>query len=291
MKRSPRFPIYIPSKGRYNIRYTSDFLSRIGVFHYLIVEKEEYELYYQYTKDNPFVKLLILDKSFQENYETLDNLGLLKPVGPGAARNFAWEHSIKNGFSYHWVMDDNIRQFIYLHENKKITISDGTFFYLMEDFVLRFKNLLMAGPHYAMFVPRKQKYKPFFFNTRIYSCNLIKNDIPFRWRGRYNEDTILSLDILSKGYCTLLFNYFLQEKIKTQLIKGGNTEVFYKKEGTFPKSQLLVNVYPQYAKLTYKFQRIHHEVNYKPFKNNKLLLNKNYEPENLKIKPQIKKII
>ena len=43
-------------------------------------------------------------------------------------------------------------------------------------------------------------------HSRIYSCNLIRTDIPYRWRGRYNEDTILSLDILRGGHCTLLFN-------------------------------------------------------------------------------------
>ena len=45
----------------------------------------------------------------------------------------------------------------------------------MESFVLRYKNVVMAGPHYRMFMPARLKRAPFFLNTRIYSCNLIKN--------------------------------------------------------------------------------------------------------------------
>ena len=56
----------------------------------------------------------------------------------------------------------------------------------MEDFVLRYKNIAMAGPQYTMFVTDRSAntYPPFTVNTRIYSCNLIRNDVPFRWRGR-----------------------------------------------------------------------------------------------------------
>jgi hypothetical protein len=108
-------------------------------------------------------------------------------------------------------------------------------------------------------------------NTRIYSCNFIKNDIPYRWRGRYNEDTILSLDILKDGFCTIQFNAFLQNKVRTSTLRGGNSGEFYDKEGTLPKSQMLADVYPQYAKVKWRFSRIHHYVDYTPFKKNKLI--------------------
>ena len=87
---------------------------------------------------------------------------------------------------------------------------------------LRYKNVAMAGPQYKFFAPDRQKLPPFVRNTRIYSCNLIRNDLPFRWRGRHNEDTIKSLDVLKAGWCTILFNAFLQDKAPTLTIKGGN---------------------------------------------------------------------
>ena len=64
-----------------------------------------------------------------------------------------------------------------------------------------------------MFVPRKSAdLPPFKANTRIYSCILIDNALPFRWRGRYNEDTDLSLRVLKAGLCTIQFNAFLRRR-------------------------------------------------------------------------------
>ena len=132
-------------------------------------------------------------------------------------------------------MDDNIKLFRRWHKNQRIKCYDGTPFKVMEDFVLRYKNIAMAGPNYSFFVIDKwgYKYGPFTVNTRIYSCNLIRNDVPYRWRGRYNEDTDLSLQMLKGGWCTVQFNVFLQEKTNTQVLKGGNTDAFYAKSWLF----------------------------------------------------------
>ena len=34
---------------------------------------------------------------------------------------------------------------------------------------------------------------------------------------------------------------------------------------------MLADVYPQYSKIKWRFSRVHHYVDYKPFKNNKLI--------------------
>ena len=174
-------------------------------------------------------------------------------------------------------MDDNIKSFKRYNKNKRIACYNGTPFKVMEDFVLRYKNIAMAGPQYTMFVTDRSAntYPPFTVNTRIYSCNLIRNDVPFRWRGRYNEDTDLSLNMLKANWCTIQFNAFLQEKITTQAVKGGNTEAFYSGEGTLPKSKMQVALHPDVSKLKWRFGRWHHIVDYSQFKrNNRLMLNK-----------------
>lgn len=272
------YPIHIPSKGRYASNITVKALERMKVNNYwVVIEEQEFDLYRNAIgKDH----LLVLDKSYQENYSTLDDLGETKSKGPGAARNFAWEHSISKGYPWHWVMDDNIFRFSRFNQNNYYEVQDPVFFRVMEDFCLRYENVAMAGPNYEMFVTRKEKHPPFIMNTRIYSCNLIRNDVPFRWRGRYNEDTILSLDMLSAGWCTIQFNVFLQFKATTQTVKGGNNTDFYAKEGTLPKSKMLVMVFPQIAKLTYKFGRAHHHVDYRPFKTNKLRKRKDMQVDN-----------
>ena len=220
---------------------------------------------------------MVLPREYQERYETCDDLGMDKPLGAGPARNFAWDHSIENGFEWHWVMDDNIRRFQRLNRNVKVTFGDGTGFWLMETFVLRYRNIGMAGPNYAMFAPRKQKLAPFKANTRIYSCNLIRNDIPFRWRSRLNDDTDLSLRVLKSGWCTVLFNAFLQEKMATMQMHGGYNDAFYKVEGRLPACETLVRLHPDVARLTWKWNRWHHHVDYRPFEKNKLRLKDDVE--------------
>jgi hypothetical protein len=137
----------------------------------------------------------------------------------------------------------------------------------MEDFCQRYKNVSMAGPNYYMFVPDRAKHPPIIFNTRIYSCNLIRNDAPYRWRGRYNEDTDLSLRILKAGFPTALFNNFAAEKLKTLTQKGGNTDTIYAVENALLlKAQSLAEQHPDCAEITERFGRTHHYVNYKKFK-------------------------
>lgn len=267
---NPRFPLYIVSKGRADSRLTAKSLEAMGVPYYIVVEKQEYEAYSAVI--GPMGKVLILDPKFQEQYDTFDDLGSTKSKGPGAARNFAWAHSIHQGHAWHWVMDDNINGFYRLNRNLKVPVSDGTIFRVMEDFCLRYENIAMAGPNYHMFAPRKSGgIPPFVVNTRIYSCNFIRNDVAFRWRGRYNEDTDLSLQMLKSGWCTVQFNAFLQYKITTQVLKGGNTDAFYAKEGTLPKSTMLYRMHPDVTKVVFKFNRWHHHVDYTRFKRLKLI--------------------
>lgn len=273
---NPKYPIYIPTKGRADSRLTIKALEYMNVPYTAVVEEQEYDEYAKVV--NP-KNLLVLDKKYQEEYDTCDDLGDTKSKGPGPARNFIWEHSMKQGHKRHWTMDDNIQKFIRFNNNLQIPVSSGGIFRAMEDFVDRYKNVAMAGPNYYMFVPRKSKVPPFVMNTRIYSCNLILNEAPYRWRGRYNEDTILSLDMLKDGWCTVQFNAFLQLKTTTQKIKGGNTEEFYAKEGTRPKSEMQVKVHPDVSRMVWRFGRIHHYVDYSKFKGNKLLRDKGIQYE------------
>lgn len=266
---NPKHPIYIVSKGRAESRLTSRALERMGVPYFIVVEEQERAAYAAVIDPK---KVLVLDKRYQCEYETCDDLGETKGKGPGPARNFAWDHAIASGHTWHWVMDDNINDFFRWNRNRQIRVSTGAIFFAMEDFSARYSNVLMSGPNYFMFVPRKTKAPPFVANTRIYSCNLIRNDAAYRWRGRYNEDTDLSLRMLKNGYCTLQFNAFLQEKKTTQLLAGGNTAEFYAKDGTGPKSAMQVRLHPDVSRIVWRFGRIHHHVNYAPFKKNKLAL-------------------
>lgn len=274
---SPRFPLYIPSKSRAAIATTPRILERMGLPYLMVVEEQQHAEYARYF--NP-KHLLILDSEYQRNYDTFDDLGDTKSKGSGPARNFIWDHSAAAGAEWHWIMDDNITYFQRLHRNQRIALADGTGFAAMEDFCLRYTNIAMAGPHYQMFAPSRSKLPPFEVGTRVYSCNLIRNDVPFRWRGRYNEDTDLSLRMLKAGWATVQFFAFLQNKLTTQYMTGGNTEAWYAKDGTRAKSEMLVREHPDVARLAVRYGRVHHVVDYSQFRTMRLIRRPDYvQPE------------
>ena len=253
---NPRYPIYVISKGRWESRLTSKALDSMNVPYSIVIEPQEYEEYASVIDKN---KILILPFS---------NLG----QGSIPARNWVWEHSISIGAERHWILDDNIDGFIRLNRNRKIKVDSGVTFRCIEDFVDRYENVALAGMDYRYFAPERVKMSPYVMNTRIYSCILIKNDIPFRWRGKYNEDTDLSIRVLKEGYVTILFKAFLCNKVGTLKMKGGNTDSIYNtgdKRLEFAES--LKEQHPELVKVVWRYERWHHEVNYDPFKNNSLI--------------------
>ncbi len=254
---NPRHPVYVISKGRWQSRLTVKSLERIGVPYHIVIEPQEYDSYAAVIDPK---KILTLPFS---------NLG----QGSIPARNWVWENSISRGAERHWILDDNCDGFYRLNWSIKTPVKSGTGFKLCEDFVDRFENVAMAGQQYYMFVPRKQAFQfpPVTLNTRIYSCILLRNDLPFRWRGRYNEDTRLSLDILKAGHATVLFNAFLTRKIQTMVMKGGNTDELYEGSGRLQMARELVESHPDVTKIVYKFGRWQHSVDYRSFKANKLI--------------------
>lgn len=274
---NPEYPVYIVSKGRWESRLTSKALEFMRVPYKIVVEEQEFEQYATYIDSN---KILVLPTHYLRTYDTCDDHGLSKSVGPGAARNFVWDHAINSGSKRHWVLDDNFDAFHRLNRNIKAEVTSGTIFKAAEDFVDRYENVPLAGFNYYSFCKSTDAVPPFVLNTRIYSCLLIDNAAPYRWRGRYNEDTDLSLRILKNGFCTIQFNAFLAGKVTTQRMKGGNTKEFYAVEGTLAKSQMLADLHPDVASVVWRFNRWHHHVDYRPFKANRLIKRTNVFIEN-----------
>lgn len=272
----PKYPIYIVSKNRANNEtwHTSHGLSRMCLDHFIVVEPDEYEKYSEEFK-NTYATILKMDMKYKETYDCFSDLGNLDSTGPGAARNFCWDHSIRNNFAWHWVLDDNIGQFYRFWRGRRIKCRTGEVFRTCEEFSERYENIAISGLNYRFFCAEQQSYPAYALNTRIYSMLFIRNDIPYRWRGRYNEDTDLSLRVMKDKWCTVQFNVFLGSKAATQTISGGNTEEFYASEGTHPKSQMLVDMHPDVSRLMERFGRIHHYVDYSVF-NHKLIKDKNY---------------
>lgn len=256
----PRYPVYIVSKGRWESRLTSKALDGMGVPYHVVVEPQEYDAY---AAAIPPDKIQVLPFS---------NLG----QGSIPARNWIWDHAVAAGAERHWILDDNIRYFHRFQNNRRYVLQSGATFAAIEDFVDRYANVALAGMQYEKFVPVKNKHtSPFTLNTRIYSCILINNALPHRWRGRYNEDTDLSLRALKDGWVTVLFYAFLAEKVATMTMHGGNTESLYLlpdgRDGRLLMAQSLQRQHPDVVKIARKWGRWQHQVDYRPFKRNRLI--------------------
>ena len=258
---NPKYPIYIISKGRWERRQTSKALEIMQVPYHIVVEPQEYKMYAANIDKS---KILVLPFS---------NLG----QGSIPARNWVWEHAISIGAERHWILDDNIDSFYRLNQNMKLIVTTASIFKCAEDFVDRYENIAIAGFQYNSFVFKDAVVPPYRLNTRIYSCILLKNNLPYRWRGRYNEDTDLSIRALKDGWVTMLFNAFLANKETTMRAKGGNTDELYQGEGRKIMAESLAEQHPDVATVTWKFGRWHHQVDYRRFKTNKLIKKSNLD--------------
>lgn len=266
-----RYPVCVPSKGRAEIQTTKSTLARLGVSCRFFVEETEYDAYCRAVGE--------------ENVEELP----FHDLGRGSipARNYIWNWCQEREYKRHWVVDDNIGSFRRMTSNRRIAVKGGGFFRAMEDFVDRYENVAMAGPHEIGFVKDRQYHLPYHLNSRVYSCILLDTSLPYRWRGRYNEDTDLSLRFLKDGYCTLLFKSLLMHKNgtykgdgdKSRSMPGGNTDTVYAVDDCRRAFALaLQEQHPDCVEVIWKFGRWHHQVDYSKFKRNKLILRAGVTP-------------
>lgn len=268
---NPKYPVYVISKGRHETRMTSRCFEAMGLPYRIVVEPQEFDAYAAHIDKQ---KILVLPFS---------NLNR----GSIPARNWVWEHSISEGHERHWICDDNIRNMFRFNRNNRIPMRTPTGFAVMEQFVDRYTNLAMAGPQYFMFAPKRwaKTLPPVSFNTRVYSCILLSNaDHGLRWRGKYNEDTDLSIRFLKAGYCTALFYAFLADKQRTMTMKGGNTDLLYRMnqvfDGRLAMARSLKRQHPELVKIKWKWNRWQHSVDYRPFRGNKLIRRKDVKIRN-----------
>jgi len=239
----PRYPVYVISKGRHDCCLTARFLLKDRTPFKLVIEPQELDLY---TKE--FDRNFILTLPFS-------NLGM----GSIPARNWVWEHAKAAGYERHWIIDDNIYWMARMYKGRRIPCNSSIALGVTEDFIDRYENIAIGGLNYYMFVMAGTKY-PFVPNAHVYSCLLIRNDLPYRWRGRYNEDTDICLQVLSGGWCTVLMNAFMVKKVVTMQMKGGNTAQLYQGDGRLKMARSLERQWPGVVTTQRRFQRPQHVI-------------------------------
>lgn len=242
MKHLPRYPVYVPSKGRHATGHTAKFLIRDQVPFRMVVEAPEHDAYAALYGEHRMLVLPFVDR------------------GLTAARNWIKDHSIGDGHARHWQIDDNIVRVYRMTGYKRIPVRSGIAFAAIEDFVDRYTNVAIAGMNYTFFAPPQSRPPVYFKNCHVYSCSLIYNIIPHRWRPKYNDDTDLCLQVLSDGWCTIATNVFLTQKLPTMVVKGGNTSDYTQIDGRLRMANSLAKDWPHVVKVTRRFQRPQHNV-------------------------------
>lgn len=247
MTRLPRYPIYVPSKGRSHAPLTIRFLQKDGVPFRVVVERDERKTY---AKVAGAENVLVLPKSGQ---------------GLTFARNWIKDHATSEGHERHWQLDDNMRMVRRVVDGHRLPCASGPAFAACEDFVDRYQNVAIAGMNYTTFFSTAQRVPPFQRNLHVYSCSLVLNEIPHRWRLRYNDDTDICLQVLADGWCTVLFNAFLVDKMRTMTVTGGNTTDLYQGDGRLEMARSLERMWPGVVRTYRRFGRPQHYVDWKRF--------------------------
>jgi hypothetical protein len=244
----PRYPVFVPSKGRSKTPYTIRVLKRDGVPFRVVVEPQEREAYAALVGEG---NVLVLPESGR---------------GLHFARCWVKDFSEASGDVRHWQLDDNLRGFHRRVDGLRIPCSAGVALRVCEDFVDRYENVAVAGLNYSMFVHRQSGrveggLPPFYVNTHVYSCTLVLNGTPLRWRYALNDDTDLCLQALADGWCTVNLNAFAAEKIATMKLRGGNTDDFYAGDGRLRMARTLERAWPGVVKTVRRFRRPQHWIN------------------------------
>ena len=238
----PRYPVYIPSKGRFETCHTAKCLDEYGTPFRIVVEKPEEKEYVA-----RFGRKRVIRLPFQ-------NRGLI------STRNWIKEHATRSGAKRHWQLDDNITEFFRAYKLKRLNITPSIALRATEDFVDRYTNVAIAGLNYDFFYrPTDNAIPPFYLNQHVYSCSLILNSLPHRWRSALNDDTDICLQVLADGWCTVLMNAFLCGKCQTMAVKGGNTQI-YQGDGRLRMARALERLWPGVAETKRIFKRPQHRI-------------------------------
>lgn len=230
-----KYPIYILSKGRCNSCLTAKIFIENDIDFYIVVEPEEFK---EYREKFGHYRVLSLTRNNQ---------------GIAYVRNQIKENSISQGNEYHWQIDDNIKSFRKRIDNKNIKVNPFDMFIEIENFVSQYNNIGGAGLMHTAFAFAAKK--DISINKQIYSCVLLNNSVDISYRKDVVEDTDYSLQMLSKGYSTVLFNRLLIDKATTLSMSGGNTEIEYGNDGRMKRSLGLQKHWPGWFQITEQYGR------------------------------------
>jgi TET-associated glycosyltransferase-like protein len=216
----PRYPVYIPTKGRAKICTTPKFLVEDGVPFRMVVEPQEHA---EYAAIFGAERLLTLPFSDRGHCE---------------ARNWIKAHAKAEGHHRHWQLDDNIISIMQMVKGKRKRCPSGWAFSKCEDLVDRYTNVAVIGLKHQAFIDDV----PLILNRQTYSCFCVLSDLDVNWR-HIPADPDFALQLLKAGWCTMLVQAFVMQKVRSEKMPGGCTP-YYVGNGRLLNAQWMRSTWP-----------------------------------------------
>ena len=208
----PRYPIFIPSRGRADNPITAKLLKSAGVPFRIVVEPAEADAYARAVGRD---RILVLP---------WDN-------PPGArdgavrARNWIKDLAVSEGAERHWQIDDDIRTFYHRIDRKRVRCGPGEALRAAEDLSDSFENVDLTGLALQSWVFNGKPFPPYRTNRNVAGTVLVRSEIPYRYRA-LQEDLDLTLQVLSGGRCTILMYDYLIDTPSPASSPGGLSEAY-----------------------------------------------------------------
>ena len=218
-----QYPISILSFGRYNQNKTSKYLLKCKIKHYIFVEECEYDLY----MNNYYNKLNEEDKYLVNIINTHKDFHLLN-LGGSPVRNFILDYWLKEGYDRVWMLDDNINCYNRLNKGIKNKIYSHLIFSSIENYINVYDDVGVCSHNLNCDVKSGNSRSVLVINGKHYSSLLLLTNKQFRFKHKYNEDVLISIDYVNSGKINFCFNHILFDKNTSGKDSGGNTNTIYK---------------------------------------------------------------
>ena len=278
------YPICIVSYKRANeYGRTHKYLTKCKIKHYLFIEEDEYDEYEKWY-DSSYCWLKVGKNFSQQN------------MGSTPMRNFILDFWLKKGEKRVWILDDNIKYYKRLYQGVKNDIYSVEIFKSLERYITNYENVGLVSHNFNPKVNEGDMRTCIVKNGKSFSSMLVKCDPEIRFRYKHQEDHLISMEYIEKGYCNLCFNNVVYDKNTSGMDKGGNREGIYKckdkkidGDGYKERYEYFVNIINKLyndGKLTLvdgiktsslvsrsktmKSKKYHAEVNYRMLKNNSI---------------------
>lgn len=291
----PKYPVCVLSFKRANESgRTHKTLTEMKVHHKLFVEPSQEKDYREWFDDS-YCELVICPEDFSK-----------QTMGSTPVRNYILDYGLERGFDRVWMLDDNIKGYNRLYQGTKNKIVSSVVFTHIEDYISGYDNVGGVSHNFNPFVNEGDRRACIVTNGKCYSSMCLKTDPEVRFRYKHQEDNLISMEYIHRGYTNLCFNSIVYDKLTSGTDKGGNKEGVYKcKDGKgdgegykerFEYFEAIVKILGWENKLElidgkttkdlvkrsqrHKAHDYHADVNYKILKNyeiNKITKKENYE--------------